>query len=263
MRTMTTILALMAVAALAAPAAGDWDPGGPCKMHFPQLPDPEGWDVNFVEPKVLADDWRCTETGPVSDIHFWMSSRYDEPFDIVNIHASIHTDDLSNPAFSQPGDLLWEYDFDPSLFTVRDWHEQGPQGWLNPNDGTVEPLNHFLIFQVNIPRIPDPFIQLEGEIYWLDLSVFAVGPDGILPAEVGWKTSIEQYRDDAVWSDFLDPGDPDGANGGTVDGWQPLIDPFTGESLDLAFVITPEPATLALLGLGGALVMLRRRQSKG
>ena len=40
-----------------------------------------------------------------------------------------------------------------------------------------------------------------------------------------------------------------------------LRDPFTGESLDLAFVITPEPATLGLLALG-ALLCLRQRKNR-
>jgi hypothetical protein len=45
------------------------------KMHFPQLPDLEGWDVYAVYPKTLADDWQCSETGEVLDIHFWGSWR--------------------------------------------------------------------------------------------------------------------------------------------------------------------------------------------
>ena len=48
-------------------ALADWAPGDGHKMHFPQLPDPEGLDVNFTTPKFLADDWLCTGTGPVED----------------------------------------------------------------------------------------------------------------------------------------------------------------------------------------------------
>jgi len=29
------------------PVRADWDPGDGHKMHFPQLPDPEGWDVRI------------------------------------------------------------------------------------------------------------------------------------------------------------------------------------------------------------------------
>ena len=50
-----------------------WRPGDRHKMHFPQLPDESGWDVRATRPVVLGDDWRCSETGWVKDIHFWGS----------------------------------------------------------------------------------------------------------------------------------------------------------------------------------------------
>ena len=65
--------------------------------------------------------------------------------------------------------------------------------------------------------------------------------------------------DDAVYGDDLD-GD------GIVDAWHELYDPynpFGGDpvSLDLAFVITPEPVTLIVLALGLVPMLLRRRRS--
>ena len=41
--------------------------------------------------------------------------------------------------------------------------------------------------------------------------------------------------------------------------WHPLNDTVYGTRLDMAFVITPEPAALSLLVLGGLLVIRRRR----
>jgi hypothetical protein len=58
-------------------AVADWDPGDGTTMHWPQLPDPNGWDINFESPEALADDWQSAESGPVSGIHFWLSSRDD------------------------------------------------------------------------------------------------------------------------------------------------------------------------------------------
>ena len=40
-----TLLALVS-------ASGDWAPGDTYKMHFPQLPNVNGWDVNATQPVV-------------------------------------------------------------------------------------------------------------------------------------------------------------------------------------------------------------------
>ncbi len=242
----------------ASPALADWDPGDYHKMHYPQLPDPNGWDVNFTYPKVLADDWLCTGTGPVEDIHFWFSTYGDQPsFPVITgIHASIHADipdpDGTGPLYSMPGPLLWSWDFLPGEFTIRSYGA-GPQGWYDPNIPYYVPDDHFGIWQANIEKIREPFIQQEGTIYWLDLSVMGEGM-------YGWKTSLQHFNDDAVWGDFP-------ATGGPVPEWMELRDPMTpppGMSLDLAFVITPEPGTTAMLlgcGLVGmAMYVWRRRK---
>ena len=63
------------------------------------------------------------------------------------------------------------------------------------------------------------------------------------------------WNDDAVWGHL-------GAGPGhnlTAVGWTELIDPKDDISLDMAFVITPEPATLVVLTLCLIPVLLRRR----
>ena len=42
---MNRLIALLCVTLLAGPALADWDPADGHKMHFPQLPDEDGWDV--------------------------------------------------------------------------------------------------------------------------------------------------------------------------------------------------------------------------
>jgi len=252
-------LAACGLLGLVVSARADWFPGDSYKMHWPQLPDPNGWDVNFIAPKVLADDWRCTETGPVSDIHFWYSYAYDNPVPIEGIHLSIHSDVPADPTgggFSHPGDLLWERDLLPG-----EWLDlypypgaDGDQGWFDPNTGVAFPGNHHLTGQINV-RIPEAeaFIQQKDTIYWLDISVLSPGVPGDTIG-IGWKTSKDHFNDDAVWGDF--------ATGAAVV-WNELRDPLTQESLDLAFVITtvPEPSAIALAILGGGLLLVRRRCS--
>ena len=252
---LTTLTCAGAVIAFASAAQADWNIGDPYKMHYPQLPDLSGWDVNFMQPKVLADDWRCTETGPVSAVHLWFSSRQDQPFQIASVHLSIHKDVPATPTggFSHPGELLWQTDLAPNYFNWRIWGT-GQQGWYDPNLGTagVFPNDHLITWQLNVPNIPDPFFQQVGNIYWLDVSLRAIGPTGA-ETQLGWKTSLEHFNDDAVWSDF-------NAAGG-VDSWNELRDPFTQQSLDLAFVVVPEPGAWMLGGLGSAFwfFALRRR----
>jgi hypothetical protein len=102
--------------------------------------------------------------------------------------------------------------------------------------------DHQQVWQINL--LIDPlgaFIQQESEVYWLEISF---GPQ---EANIGWKQSgSTQFRDDAVYR--VDPGFD----------WLPIEDD-SGARMDMAFVITPEPATLSLLALGG-LALLRRRR---
>ena len=235
---------LLGMTLVTMPALADWNEGDPHKMHYPQLPDPEGIDVSFRSPEVLADDWMCSWTGPVNDIHFWFSSLNDNQFDINTVSIGIYSDipqDPTNP-YSRPGALLWQRDFAGDEVTWR-MAGQGDQGWYVPENGFYEPHNHQNYYQMNIQDIVDPFVQNYGEIYWLAVSVSA-------DTALGWKTSISaQFNDTSVWGILPTPS------------WEPVYDPRAGfvvTPLDLAFVITPEPASLMLLGLGG-LAVLRRR----
>ena len=135
----------------------------------------------------------------------------------------------------------------------------------------------------------EAFHQEEGKIYWLGVHhTFDLDGDGIVgivdhlqlmdmsPAAFGWKTADlnsyppealgEHFMDDAVWTDVNTMGTDGHVVPGVVAGeapiWNELFNPFTNQSLDLAFVITPESATMGLLLLGG-LALLRRRRFDG
>jgi hypothetical protein len=254
MNLRKTALMFAAWLLVAVPVWADWNPGDPFKMHYPQLPNPQGWDVSFTSTALLGDDWLCTQTGIVYDIHLWVSFRDNyvpSAAAVVGGTVQIWDDVLpgADATFSHPGKQLWGITFDTTLENVKlRPYGTGVQGWLDPLGETIAPPDHFTYYQLNIdPAIGfediAPFRQEEGKIYWLVAKLFVNDPTSPVLPEIGWKTSISpQFRDDAVFQFLLGP----------PPAWRPLVDPNTSDSLDLAFVITPipEPATTLLLILG-------------
>ena len=211
----------------------DWNPGDDHKMHYPQLPDPFGWDVDatYVEGvfpyNCLADDWMCSESGPVTDIHFWGSWFNDQVGTIVAFSVAIASDIPADPPsipYSRPGVTLWERTFYPDDWVVAGpW--EGPQGWYDPGEGFIMPDNHVLYWQYNIENIEGAFIQEVGTVYWLSISAIVL-PESPQP-RWGWKSSVDHWNDDAVHGFWYE-----------LD-WVDLYEPPSFEtSLDLAFVIT-------------------------
>lgn len=206
------------------PAWTDWQPGDPYKMHYPQLPNPIGWDVDCTQ-YLLADDWGCIESGFVTNIHLWVSwMGADEGSGIFNIHLSIHADDTSG-LYSKPRDPpLWTADLMSGGFsnTYR-MYGVGQEGWYDPGLGTFQPLDHTNFYQINCIDFTNPFYQEVGKLYWLDVQITTLNPQ----ERVGWKTSASMhFQDDAVWWD-----------GVVMNDWLELRDPISSDSLDMAFVI--------------------------
>ena len=194
----------------------DWQPGDPHKMHFPQLPDEDGWDVNATQPLVLADDWQCSDSGWVKDIHFWGSWKYGLEGTIVGFWLSIHSNipdpDGPGPLYSKPGVTLWELYVEDFDFTPID--PPTSEGWYDPSTGEVIPDDHQAYFQYNICLDePDWFYQFQDTIYWLNISAVVADPT---ETQWGWKNSEDHFLDDAVWAfwgelnwiDIWEPSEP-------------------------------------------------------
>jgi hypothetical protein len=252
------VVVVVATLAILAPTVrADWMPGMPAK--WVQMPDltPMGMDVNatwkgpneFPYIKVLADDFLCTSTGPITDVHVWGSWLNDMVNPNVMFKLSIHSDipaGVGGLNYSQPGQLLWQQVFSPGQYLQRPW----AIGFDNQ------------VFQYNfyIPREQAFFQQgtaTKPMVYWLDVTAILPATS---PEVFGWKTSQDHWNDDAVFGDaFVSPMTP-------PEMWYelryPINHPLHGQSMDLAFVITPEPATMCLLGLGVVGLVARRRNRK-
>ncbi len=260
-KLITFCLVATIVLAISSITDADWQPDQPAK--WAQLPDlsTNGIDVLATGPIILADDFLCTSNNPITSIHIWGSWLGDylptpptggqgDPTN-VSFRLSIHADIPANQSptgYSMPGELLDEWIFSPGTFSAREYATDINEGWLNPPDEYL-PSADTIAWQYNF-ILDEPFYQQgtsnEPIVYWLDVSADPNDDQALF----GWKTSIDHWNDDAVW---LAPGAD----------WQELYYPpniYQGESIDLAFVIVPEPATMTLLGLG-SLILLRKRRA--
>ena len=256
------VVAAMLISAEA--ALGDWDSDQP--SLFNQLPDLSGWDVSSVwgtgplanEGYGAANDWTATTAAAVTGIHFWGSWKSDYVGQTNQILIQIFSNDTSDPALPRPDELLWKRVIDHGEYTGRIYHSgSNDLGSYDPRGiNTWRDNNHDKMYQYSIPFITDPFIQEAGQTYWLSISMDVDG------GEWGWNTSLDVEGNSSVFWDSDNVWGPHSnwwrqseiewkwTQLKTPNGWN---DPRT--PLDLAFVITPEPATLFLLAFGAAAVL--------
>ena len=64
---LSVLILLATVAGYSTVALCDWNPEDGHKMHFPQEPNPDGWDVCLCC-QWIADDFTCSRTGPIDDM---------------------------------------------------------------------------------------------------------------------------------------------------------------------------------------------------
>ncbi len=224
------LILLLLGASVMAQANCFWQEGDPYKMHYPQLPDTFGWDVNATYPVVLADDWQCSETGYIKDIHWWGSWRNGVQDVINSFVIKIYEDIPGDPAagiYSHPGALLWERDipgFDGIIYTSQSF-----EGWFDPTTGEILNNNHQQYFFYNYCLDQtDWFPQEQGTVYWLSISAVTASPNN---AKWGWKSTMNHFNDDAVWAladnenwtELYEPGS--GSAGPKINNFSISVDP--------------------------------------
>jgi hypothetical protein len=194
------------------------------------------------------------------------------PFQITNLQVRIRANVLPGEdnggqtyEFSTPGVQLWSGTFSDGRkgeHQVRHW-KADTQGWYVPVTDEHFAADHDHIYQINIPDTSisgeTPFEQVESEIYWLqieDCTAVLLGEDGQRtdrPADLGWKTARQEDRFLDVATYYYQEANPYSPS---EQGHRMLI--IDREPRDFAFVITPEPATLAVLALGLIPAFVRR-----
>ena len=247
---MKMLIALSCITLLAGPALADWQPADGHKMHFPQLPDEDGWDLNTTFPMCLSDDWQCSETGLVKDIHFWGSWKNGVEGEIIYfnmaIHANLQVGHPDNPhPYSIPGETLWMATGDEPIQVVQ-ISDAPSEGWYDPRTGVVLEDNHTVYYQYNV-TIPEDnwFSQETGTVYWLDICANVAEP---LVHQWGWKTADvdsypepytgQHFMDDAVWIAETSPPD-----------WHDIFNP--ANPLEGTFFVTFNQGGMIELGLSG------------
>ncbi|MCE5341540.1 MAG: GEVED domain-containing protein [Planctomycetaceae bacterium] len=224
-------ICLILILCLSSLVYADWNQGDTYKMHFPQYPQIDnGWDVCLCC-QSLADDFLCTETGTIDDIHIWVSFQGDIPVDLGDPSIwdiTIRAYDLVSPG--NIGPILWSYT--GGSIAIRQW-SSGIQGWYCPSPPSLQiPNDHQGVWQINFTNLYEPMVQTQGQMYWL---VIKVNLPFQPPPAVGWKTANLMtypppytgliYGANARWQM---PG---------ASAWNPII-PLQTTTRDLAFVIT-------------------------
>jgi len=208
------IVYILVLLLISSTALSDWSVGDDYKMHSPQLPNKNGWDICLVH-QAIADDFKCSESGLIKDIHFWVSWKGDND-DFRNVTWNIA---LCANSLGKPGTVLWTLNPGHASISSR-LYGTGDQGWHCPRDSLTISHDHTNIYQVNVTEISSPFYQTKGQVYWLAIQAQIASSK----AEVGWKSSASSYFGQAVYQTVMG-------------GWSAI-----GHAADdLAFVITGGP----------------------
>lgn len=207
---------------------GAWATNGGV-VKWSQPPDME-FGVNIqsteVEP-IVADDWRCRDPRPVTDVHFWGSyikweetnstPQSPEP-QVEGFWIRIYTDVPAGPdnRYSHPGELLYEVE-------IKKFEQRYVDSIPHPN----QTFEHKFYYSLDLP---EPFVQREETIYWISIAA-------IMPNEYkypwGWETSIRHWNDNACGSvSAQEPWYWDEITPDMLPGWYPH------RRVDMAFELT-------------------------
>ena len=130
-----TLVMAVAVQAIVPPTSDcDWQRGMDHKMHWPQLPDLTNTAIDLDIRPLMADDFLCGQSGPITDIHIWGgfpvdAIPVDDPGELL-VEITLYSDIPATPdSWSHPGESLWSRLFQPGDYNVR-MVADGDVGWV-------------------------------------------------------------------------------------------------------------------------------------
>jgi len=106
-------------------------------VQWPNLDN--GYDVWNDGPWVLADDFVCSNPGPITDIHLWGSWLNDQvQTNSLTFWLAIYSNVpvSATNSFSYPGNLLWQEQFGPGQYIESFW-SFGQESFLDPGASAV------------------------------------------------------------------------------------------------------------------------------
>jgi len=198
-------------------------------------------------PWVLADDFVCTNTGYIVDLHLWGSwwNDYNAPGSITfwlgifsDVPAVYNTAGqmLTN---SHPGHLIWSQCFSPGQYSEQLYFSRAQETFMDPGPPANLSPDTQVYYYCFMPT--NPPIQhgspINPKIYWL--AAYAQMPTPSFPNFFGWKTTPLVAKDISVHSLWTLPNCPPAVPDGIFN-WTPTyaVASTAPKPLDLAFEIT-------------------------
>jgi len=145
-------------------------------VKYLQPPDPSGCDVlntfgtiqtpNGFGGIMLADDFLCTQSGPITDMHLWGSWLSDRKSDNASFCLTIFADavDANGNRACRPAQMLWSTVFNPGEYTSKPVYTGNEVFWEPKLQQAMG--QDTIIWQYDFcPKLP--CLQKEGTYYWL------------------------------------------------------------------------------------------------
>ncbi len=211
-----------------------------------------GWDErsDYNDPcnlKIMADDWKCKDDRPITDVHWWGSfigwiQPHPPPIVPQAFHIGIWTDmpfpdPCNTELFSHPDKMIWENYCDNWVWNFAGYDKDPCDRPEHRNEACFQ-YNQLLSEDEWFYQEPDP-CDPNGRIYWLSIAAVFSPNDyndpNFLPW--GWKSRPHNFQDDATSITALADGTWPPTVGSQWSNGAPLKGPLD-ETWDLAFELT-------------------------